>query len=392
MRLGINGFFWNRQATGSGQYTNQLVHGLSELPDGPLCLLFRPENSERQVDAPRPAENVERYSLRPPFALTRNLSKVWFEQISFPRGCRNERADLRHAPYFASPLTGGDQTIVTIHDLIPLLLPAYRGSPLVRVYTRMVCAGARRAVAIITDSECSRRDILRLLRVEPARTHVVHLAAHERFKPVTDNRVLTQVRKKYGLPEEYVLYLGGFDQRKNVGALVAAYATIGANLTRSAPLVIAGSLPRRDSDFFPNPKRLAEEHDLQARVTLVGWVAEEDKPALYSSALLFVFPSLYEGFGLPVLEAMSCGTAVLVSDVASLPEIVGDGAMLFDPRRPEELAEAMSVLLRDKAKRAELAARGLERAQLFSWEKTISQTVQVYRSVVGSVHYPGNKP
>jgi len=124
----------------------------------------------------------------------------------------------------------------------------------------------------------------------------------------------------------------------------------------------------------------------------VGWVAEEDKPALYSNAILFVFPSLYEGFGLPVLEAMSCGTAALVSDAASLPEIVGDGALLFDPHNTEELAEAMSVLLRDKTRRAELAARGLERAQLFSWERTISQTQQVYRSVMGSAQSLGDKP
>ena len=392
MRLGINGLFWNRQATGSGQYTHQLVRGLSKLPEGPQCLLFRPENSERQMDTPQPAENVEQYPLRPPFALTRNLSKVWFEQISFPRGCHGERVDLRHVPYFASPLIGRDKTIVTIHDLIPLILPAYRGSPLVRVYTRLVSAGARRAAAIVTDSECSRQDILRLLRVEPARTHVVYLAAQDTFKPVRDDHVLTQVRQKYSLPQEYVLYLGGFDQRKNLGTLFAAYAAMEANLGKGAPLVIAGTPPQRDSDFFPDPRRIAEQHDLQDRVTFVGWVAEEDKPALYSSAVLFVFPSLYEGFGLPVLEAMSCGTAALVSDAASLPEIVGDGALPFDPHNTEELAEAMSVLLRQKTRRAELAARGLERAQLFSWEKTISQTQQVYRSVMGSAQSVGDNP
>jgi glycosyltransferase involved in cell wall biosynthesis len=392
MRLGINGFFWNRQATGSGQYTHQLVRGLSERPDGPQCLLFRPENSQHQLESPQPAENVEQYPLRPPFTPTRNLSKVWFEQISFPRGCHGERVDLRHVPYFASPLMGGDKTIVTIHDLIPLILPAYRGSPLVRVYTRLVSVGAKRAVAIVTDSEYSRQDILRLLGVEEARTHVVYLAAQERFEPIRDDSVLTEVRKKYGLPQEYILYLGGFDQRKNLGTLLAAYSAMDANLVKDAPLVIAGIPPQLDSDFFPDPRRIADEHDLQDRVTFAGWVAEEDKPALYSSAVLFVFPSLYEGFGLPVLEAMSCGTAALVSDAASLPEIVGQAAMLFDPHNTEELAEAMSVLLRDKARRAELAARGLERAQLFSWDKTISQTQQVYRSVTGGAQSLGDKP
>jgi glycosyltransferase involved in cell wall biosynthesis len=391
MRLGINGFFWNQQATGSGQYTDQLVRGLSQLPGGPLCLLFRPEDSEGQGDTPLPARNVLQYSLRPPFALTRNLSKVWFEQISFPRSCHDECVDLRHVPYFAAPLLGADKTIVTIHDLIPLLLPAYRGSTLVRAYTRLVSAGARRAAAIVTDSECSRRDILRLLRVEPARTHVVYLGAHDRFRPIKEAQVLTQFREKYHLPQEYILYVGGFDQRKNLDTLFAAYAGTGADLRQSAPLVIAGSPPPRDSDFFPDPRRLAEENDLQDTVTFLGLVAEEDKPALYSSAALFVFPSLYEGFGLPVLEAMSCGTAVLASDAASLPEIVGDGAVLFDPRQPRQLAEAMSLLLRDEARRAELAARGLERARIFSWEKTISQTVEVYSSVIASEQRCGDQ-
>jgi glycosyltransferase involved in cell wall biosynthesis len=221
--------------------------------------------------------------------------------------------------------------------------------------------------------------------------NVVYLAAQDRFKPVKDDHVLTQVRKKYTLPEEYVLYLGGLDQRKNLGTLFAAYAAMNANLRNATPLVIAGGPPQRDSDFFPDPRRLAEEHELQDRVSFVGWVAEEDKPALYSGAVLFVFPSLYEGFGLPVLEAMSCGTAVLISDAASLPEIAGEGAMLFDPHDPEELAEAMSVLLGDKKRRAELAARGLARAQLFSWEKTILQTQQVYEAVMQSAQSVGDK-
>jgi glycosyltransferase involved in cell wall biosynthesis len=309
---------------------------------------------------------------------------VWFEQISLPRACRNEGVDLIHVPYFAPPLMGGDKTVVTIHDLIPLILPAYRGSALVRAYTKLVSAGARRAAAIVTDSRSSREDILRLLRVDPARVRVVYLAAEDRFKPVRDPRQLQRVRQKYGLPEEYVLYLGGFDQRKNLSTLLAAYAALDADLSRETPLVIAGQLPAQDSDFFPDPRRMVQRWNLQDKVFFIGWVAEDDKPALYSGAALFVFPSLYEGFGLTILEAMSCGTAVIASSSSSLPEIAGEAAMLFDPYQTEELAEAVSSLLRNETRREELATRGLERARLFSLEKMISQTMQVYESVMMS--------
>ena len=149
-------------------------------------------------------------------------------------------------------------------------------------------------------------------------------------------------------------------------------------------MVIAGRLPAQDSDFFPDPRRMVQRWNLQDKVFFIGWVAEEDKPALYSGAALFVFPSLYEGFGLTILEAMSCGTAVVASSSSSLPEIAGEAALLFDPYQTEELAEAVSSLLRNEIRREELGARGLERARLFSLEKMISQTMQVYESVMMS--------
>jgi glycosyltransferase involved in cell wall biosynthesis len=385
MRLGINGFFWNQEATGSGQYTRQLVHGLLHTSDGPQCLVFRVQTGESRHSMPPSPESMGQRFLRSPVPLTRNLAKVWFEQISFPRACRDEGVEVTHVPYFAPPLVGGEKTVVTIHDLIPLVLPAYRGSTLVRLYTRLVSAGAQRAAAIVTDSQASRDDILRLLRADPAKVHVIPLAADERFKPVQDARRVQRVREKYGLPHKYVLYLGGFDQRKNLSTLLAAYAAVDADLVRQTPLVIGGRLPSRDSDFFPDPRAMVRRWNLEGVVTFVGWVAEEDKPVLYSEASLFVFPSFYEGFGLPVLEAMCCGAPVIASEAASLPEISGDAAVLFAPHDVQGLAQALTELLQDSPRRAQLGAKGLERAQLFSWEKTVAQTLEVYESVAARV-------
>jgi len=193
---------------------------------------------------------------------------------------------------------------------------------------------------------------------------------------------LAAIRQKYALPERYLLYLGGFDQRKNVYTVLRAFALL-SNKQRQAKLVIAGKLPGRDSPLFPDPRHLVRELELEESVIFTGWVAEEDKPALLSGAAAFVFPSLYEGFGLPALEAMACGIPVVASNRSSLPEVVGEGGILVEPTDVEALAEAMEVLLADDALRAELRQRALAQAAKFSWKQTALETLAVYRKVVG---------
>ncbi len=384
MRLGINGFFWSRETTGSGQYTHQLVDGLAALPDALECVVFRPGTLNQGRSARAKMGGMEEFLLAPPIPLTENLSKVWFEQVSFPRACLERDVDVAHVPYFAPPLRDGGKMVVTIHDLIPLILPAYRGPLLVRLYTRLVATAARRARAIITDSDSSRQDILDLLNVAPGRVHVVYLGVNEAFKPVKEPKKLEVIREKYNLPSEYILYLGGFDQRKNVTMLILAFGKMIESPGAKAHLVIAGRLPTQNSAFFPDPRPTVEAVGLQDRVSFIGWVPEEDKPALLSQASMFIFPSLYEGFGLPPLEAMSCGTAVISSNRGSLPEIVGEGGLLIDPLDVNGLAAAMTALARDEGRRKELAARGLHQARRFSWQKTVAETLEVYRAVANN--------
>jgi glycosyltransferase involved in cell wall biosynthesis len=381
MRLGINGFFWSRETTGSGQYTHQLIRELLTIPDGPECLLFRPKSVHAKREPVASGSKMQERFLSSPILLGENLSKLWFEQISFPRACLGQKVDVAHVPYFASPLQAGSRMVVTIHDLIPLILPVYRGSILVRLYTGLAAAGARRAAAIITDSHSSKKDITDLLRIPQDRVHVIYLAASEIFRPVRDAEKLNMARRKYGLPREYILYLGGFDQRKNLRTLLAAFASMDDSLRARAPLVIAGHLPQENTAFFPDPRPIVERVGLQDEVNFIGWVPEKDKPALYSGATLFVFPSSYEGFGLPPLEAMACGTPVVASDCSSQPEIGGEGALLVDPEDVDGLAGAMTTLMEDEKRRRELAAKGLEQAQQFSWRKTAAETMAVYRSV-----------
>jgi glycosyltransferase involved in cell wall biosynthesis len=368
MRIGINALFLERPGTGSGQYTRHLLEALAKVDPTNEYLLFSPGPASPISSTPYPISNQ---------------AKLWFEQVSFPRACRRQGIDLAHVPYFASPLFPTVPTVVTVHDLIPLILPAYRGSLRVRLYTRLVAAAARKATAIITVSRASQRDIVRYLRVPPERSHVTYEAADEAFQPVDDEAQLTAIRQKVGLPQRYLLYLGGFDQRKNVATLLRAFALLGYK-QRQAKLVIAGRLPGRDSLMFSDPRRLVRELGMEASVIFTGWVAEEDKPALLSGATAFVFPSLYEGFGLPPLEAMACGTPVIASNRSSLPEIVGEGGILVEPTDVEALAEAMEMLLVDDALRTGLRRRALAQAARFSWKQTAQETLAVYRKVVGS--------
>jgi glycosyltransferase involved in cell wall biosynthesis len=365
MRVGINALFLERPETGSGQYTRHLLQALAKVDPATEYLLFSP--------GPAPPTSNIQYPVS-------NWAKLWFEQVSFPCACR--RLDLAHVPYFASPLFPTAPTVVTVHDLIPLILPAHRGSLLVRLYTRLVAAAARKAEAIITVSQASERDIMRHLHIPPERIHVTYEAAGETFQPVEDEAQLAAVRQKYALPKRYLLYLGGFDQRKNVSTVVRAFALL-INRQPQVRLVIAGKLPGRVSPMFPDPCCLVEELGVEERVIFTGWVAEEDKPALLSGATAFVFPSLYEGFGLPPLEAMACGTPAIASNRSSLPEVVGEGGILVEPTDVEALAEAMESLLTDDALRAELRRRALAQAAKFSWKQTALETLAIYRKVVG---------
>jgi glycosyltransferase involved in cell wall biosynthesis len=190
------------------------------------------------------------------------------------------------------------------------------------------------------------------------------------------------VRLKYQLPERVILYLGGFDVRKNVGRVIQAFAALEAERSNGWKLVMAGKLPMQDVPYFPDPRRMAAESGVPGDVQFLGFVAEQDKPALYASARLVVFPSHYEGFGLPPLEAMACGTPVICSNTSSLPEVAGEAGILCEPDDTRGWVEALRAMLGDDRRWQERRAVGLKQARRFSWERTARETLAVYRTVV----------
>jgi glycosyltransferase involved in cell wall biosynthesis len=383
MHIAINAWFWNSTLTGSGQYIQRLVEHLVEIaPDLEIELCVP---AGQIPDLKSPTSPVRYQPIANRHRLPANLYKLWFEQIAFPRACRRLGVELAHVPYWAPPLRSFVPTITTIHDLIPLLLPEYRGGPAVRLYTTLVSRAARRAALALTDSRASRRDIIANLRLPEDRVRAIHLAAGEQFTP-TPYPGETAIRAQYGLPERYVLYLGGFDVRKNVAAVFGAYHQAAASIGATCPLVVAGKIPEQDTPFTPNPRRLAREHGLDEKhVHFVGVVDDADAPAVYRGATAFVFPSRYEGFGLPPLEAMACGTPVVGSTAASIPEIVGDGGLLLSPDDIEGMATALVRLATDDSLYVEMGSRALAQAAKFSWKQTALETLAAYRDVVSQV-------
>ena len=382
MRVAVSAWFWDSLTTGSGQYSRRLLEALGSIDPDLEIILVGPGPrsfgvSTRRFGSAGPAAPG-------PGRARTDLGKLWFEQVAFPIACRRLRADVAHVPYWAPPLVSTVPTVNTIHDLIPLLLPAYRGRWSVRAYTRLVSLTARRADLVLTDSLAARQDILKHLGLPAERVRAVHLAASGAYvlQPTSAD---IAVRDRLGLPDSYVLYLGGFDVRKNLRVALAAYRSAAAEIGDGYPLIVAGRLPERDTAFAPDPRRLAAEIGFDERhLRCLGWVDEQDKPALYRGARVMLFPSRYEGFGLPPLEAMACGTPVVGSNVASMVEVVGPGGLLFDPDDVEGMAGALTLLATDECVRADLSERALAHAARFSWRRTAEQTLAAYRDTMSA--------
>jgi glycosyltransferase involved in cell wall biosynthesis len=382
MRLAINGWFLDQPHTGSGQYLHNLLSHLpGAAPEIETTVVVPGELSGRSAQRSAiTSYQLHFLNLSTPRS---NLSKVKFEQVDFPSACRRLGADIAHVPYWAPPLSSPVPFAVTIHDLIPILVPGYNRSLKVRLYNALVSAATPGAAHIIADSESSRNDIVRHLRVPAGRVSAIPLAAGPEYTPAPDLLGDQAVRERYGLPETYVLYLGGFQPHKNVRNLLAAWTWCDGPLGEQYPLAIAGRLPQPGDRFYEDLPAYARQLDIAGSVRFIGPVDEAHKPALYRSAACFVFPSRYEGFGLPLLEALACGVPVVTTAFASIPEVVGEAAFLVDdPGDTRALGAAMIAVVvnPDVVDRLTTAAR--VQAQKFSWQKTAGQTALVYRSLL----------
>ncbi|HEY74904.1 MAG TPA: glycosyltransferase family 4 protein [Thermoflexia bacterium] len=288
------------------------------------------------------------------------------------------RLDLLHSPDFIPPALGARRFVITVHDLNFVYYPQFLTAESRRYYAGQIEWAVRRAHHILTISETTRQDLLRLLDVPPEKVTTVYLAADPAFRPLPLSTVQTTLAR-YSLEPGYLLFVGTLEPRKNLPGLFAAYRLLLDRKITEAPLVVVGGRGWLYEGIFA----AVEDMALGDRVRFLEGVPSADLPALYNGAVLLALPSFYEGFGLTALEAMACGTPVVVSDRGALPEVVGEAGVRVDPEDVEGIAEGMATLLSDPRLREQLVAMGRARAAELTWEKTAHGTLDVYRRVLG---------
>ena len=369
------------------RYVNDRYHGIGRHAYNLLDALTRLDQDRRYLAYYDPGYKNTRFDLetlgeRPNVELRPLRLPLYSptEQMVWPLVLAQARVDLFHSPYVLLPLLTHIKSVMTIHDLIFELYPQYRTSSfLQKFYRPMTQLGVRQANLVLTVSEAASRDIQQFYRVDPTNIRVIGNAVDATFQaPDASVSVAKQaeVRARYNLPERFIFSLGVGRPHKNVGTLIDAFARLDPAFT---PLLVIGGEP--DSRFPDDVGTRIQAHNLTDRVVRTGMIREADLPIIYSLADLFVFPSLVEGFGLPPLEAMACGTPVLASTTPAVAEAVGNAALSFDPRNSAQLAAVLHKALTDGDLRIRLRECGRERIQAFTWERVARTTLQAYTSL-----------
>lgn len=355
---------------GIGTYIRNLLKQLARLDgDTDFVLLCRPED--------RASLSLLGENFRPVTETASNYSVS--EQVRVPLALRREGVSLFHAPHYVLPLLVRCRSVVTIHDCIHLMFPQYLPNRAALAYARAsIGIAAQRATRVMTVSESSKRDILRFVDAPPEKIDVIYNAYDDRFAVEPREEDVVRVRERFQLHDEFVLYAGNVKPHKNLERLIQAFHLVRQRGLDHLKLIVIGD----EVSKYAALRRAVHRYQLHKYVRFLGYLPEETLAVMYRLAGVFVFPSLYEGFGLPPLEAMASGTPVVTSNVSSLPEVAGDAALLVDPYDPGSIADGIHTVLTDEAARRELRRKGIERARDFSWETSVRRIRNIYCEAV----------
>ncbi len=354
---------------GIGTYVSNLVRQLARLDrDTEYVLFARPEDAP-EVEAL--GRNFRTVPLRAPNYSVR-------EQFSLPLSLARSGATLFHAPHYVLPPLTPCRAIVTIHDCIHLRFPQYLPNRLAHAYAWSQCwAATRRARRVLTVSEASKDDIIHFFDIPESKVTVIPNAIDERFHAPRAEEEMVRVRERYQLPERFIMYAGNVKPHKNLERLIDAFVEVRKRGFDDVGLLLTGTEVSR----YTMLRRAVHRHNLHRHVRFLGYQTTDTLAVLYRLADVFVFPSLYEGFGLSPLEALACGTPVVASNVSSLPEVLGDAAVLVDPHDPAAIAEGITRVLENADLRATLYEKGLDRVGYFSWEQSVRRIRRIYGEI-----------
>ena len=366
MQIGFDSTPLLGQRSGVGQYTHCLLAHLTQArPDWQFCLYSNvPLNGA--VNSGRPIDGYFPHS------------RLYWMHLVLPRVIRKNRPDLCHFPNNSAPLHCPAPYVITIHDVSLFRYSQYHPRSRLLALRLLLPIAARRAAAVITVSHHARRELIRVLKLPPEKIHVIYEAPPAHIRPVADPAALARVKRKYRLPDQFILYVGTIEPRKNLCRLVRAVGQLHLN-GRRPHLILVGP-----SGWLMNGilDKEIENCGLAGYARYLGYVPQDDLAGIYSLATLFAFPSLYEGFGLPPLEAMTCGLPVLTSRNSAMAEVCQTAAWLVDPRDEADIARGLDCLLARPDLQADLRQKGLARVQTFSWDRVAAETAAVYKNVL----------
>lgn len=371
MKIAIDYTSAARQRAGIGRYTRSLIHALAQHDPTNQYVLYTPHDAQH-LDAGDFPKNF-RFVSAP--LNERYMVALWQRaQIPLPIEVFTGSADIFYSPDFVLPPTRAAKKILTVHDLSFKRVPETAVPKLKWYLEGAVPRAVRRADLILADSDATRQDLIELFKVPAERVQVLYSGYDPQFQRVSDAQTLQRVRETYRLQKPFILHVGTIEPRKNLVRLIEAYSRLRRH--GEVDLVIAGGRGWMYDEIYAAPQKFG----VSASVRFLGFTPDADLPALYSLAEFLAYPSLYEGFGLPVLEAMACGTAVVTSNNSSLPEVAGDAALLIDARDTEALAWAMSRFLDDRRWRGIMQQKGLAQAKKFSWQKSAQALRAAFRA------------
>jgi len=379
-RIGIDVTAAVTQGGGIGRYTRELVRALVQSKSfGDYEFVLFSARPDRNLPIPDPLPKGDNITYRRAPVSQVWLYRLWHKlRIPIPIQAATGNLDLFHSPDFVLPAVRGPiPKLLTVHDLSFIHYPETFTPALVRYLNQVVPRSIEQAHQILADSQATRQDLIDYWQVPDDKVTVLYSGVSNNFKPITDKGRLTEIRKRYDLGDEpYLLGVGTLQPRKNYSLLIHAFKKVAQHYPHN--LFIAGGRGWLYDEMMTQVNRL----DLNDRVRFLGFVADDDLPALYSQAALFVFPSLYEGFGLPLLEAMACGVPVITSDASSLPEVVGDAAITLPPENSEAWSETILSLLADSTQRTALVADGFLQVRNFTWKRAADQLMSIYEKML----------
>lgn len=371
MRIGFITYAMDRPLTGIGRVTLELARAFETLTDEVEVVLLLAGGLGVLSDTP-----LEHHTL-PGCRMLPGLLTLGHGLI--PLMAKRLKLDIIHDPTAVTPMlfgAGGARIVSSVHDVIPISYPQNSSTLDTLIYTRWLPFKLPRVDAIITDSEHAKSDIVRLMHVPSEQVHVTYYGARDLFRPIPLDEARTTLRTQFNIDFPYLLYVGNLTKRKNIELALRGFAQIHTQFP-DVRFVVVGP-----STFRQTPVgAIAESLGIADKVVVTGAVPDAALPVIYSAAEVFVFPSFYEGFGLPVVEAMACGTPVITSNATSLPEVVGDAGFMVDPNSVDEMVTALTRVLNDPQLRQTMREKGLERTKQFTWKRTAQQTIEVYRKI-----------